>query len=55
VFPRDIDVTRKAEPTPVMVVVDAWLDTVPPDMSVRDPQHRMPTVPRRRPWSSDAM
>jgi hypothetical protein len=38
VFPRDIELIKQAAPAPVMVVVDAWLDTVPGGLSVRDPQ-----------------
>ena len=38
VFPRDLDLIRVADPRPAAVVVDCWLDTVPPDLLVRDPQ-----------------
>ena len=38
VFPRDINLIADAEPRPELVVVDAWLDTVPPGLRVRDPQ-----------------
>jgi hypothetical protein len=37
-FPRDIDLVRDADPVPAFVVVDAWLDTVPSNLSVKDPQ-----------------
>jgi hypothetical protein len=36
VFPRDLDLIRVADPMPA-AVVDCWLDTVPPDLPVRDP------------------
>ncbi|WP_343709724.1 bifunctional DNA primase/polymerase [Mycobacterium sp.] len=38
VFPRDIDLIIGADPAPALVVVDAWLDTVPTRLRVRDPQ-----------------
>ncbi len=38
VFPRDLPLIREADPAPALIVVDAWLDTVPPGLSVRDPQ-----------------
>ncbi|MDV3130013.1 AAA family ATPase [Mycobacterium sp. 21AC1] len=38
VFPRDLFLIAEADPSPVLIVVDAWLDTVPAGMSVRDPQ-----------------
>ena len=38
VFPRDIHLVAAADPAPVCVVVDAWLDTVPGSLSVKDPQ-----------------
>ena len=37
-FPRHINHVLTAEPRPVLVVVDAWLDTVDPRLQVRDPQ-----------------
>lgn len=37
-FPRDMHLIRDADPRPDLVIVDAWLDTVAPDLSVRDPQ-----------------
>lgn len=37
-FPRDLHLIADADPTPVLVVVDAWLDTVPAKLSVKDPQ-----------------
>ena len=36
IFPTDMDLITSANPA--MVVVDAWLDTVPSDMSVKDTQ-----------------
>jgi hypothetical protein len=36
-FPRDLDLIRTAVPKPVLVVVDAWLDTVPGVYNVKDP------------------
>lgn len=36
-FPRDIGLLREP-PAPALVVVDAWLDTVPPALRVKDPQ-----------------
>ena len=38
IFPRDKDLILYAEPAPVLVVIDAWLDTVAPDLKVRDSQ-----------------
>jgi AAA domain len=37
-FPRDLFLIAEADPAPAVVVVDAWLDTVPPGLSVKDPQ-----------------
>ncbi len=37
VFPRDIELIA-AEPHPDLVVVDCWLDTVPSNIQVKDPQ-----------------
>ena len=37
-FPRDIHLIDAVDPAPVLVVVDAWLDTVSAGLSVRDPQ-----------------
>lgn len=36
IFPRDIGLIYEAKPA--ILIVDAWLDTVPSDLSVRDPQ-----------------
>lgn len=38
VFPRDINLIAEAETRPALVVIDAWLDTVPHGLRVRDPQ-----------------
>ena len=38
IFPRDLHLIADANPTPVLVLVDAWLDTVPQSMNVKDPQ-----------------
>ena len=38
VFPRDLPLIMEADPKPVLVVVDAWLDTVPSNLKVKDPQ-----------------
>jgi len=37
-FPRHIGHVLNAKPRPMLVVVDAWLDTVDPRLMVRDPQ-----------------
>lgn len=36
-YPRDLDLIRTAVPKPALVVVDAWLDTVPGSYNVKDP------------------
>ncbi|MCV7302631.1 AAA family ATPase [Mycobacterium barrassiae] len=46
-FPRDIGVLADAEVTPALVVVDAWLDTVPSGLQVRDPQQARQAL---HPW-----
>ncbi|WP_084021657.1 AAA family ATPase [Mycobacterium avium] len=46
-FPRDIDVLSESEITPALVVVDAWLDTVPSGLQVRDPQQARQAL---HPW-----
>jgi hypothetical protein len=51
VFPRDLGLIRDADPAPVAVVVDAWLDTVPASMSVRDPQQARQAL---HPWKEVA-
>ncbi|OBK70263.1 AAA family ATPase [Mycobacterium sp. 1274761.0] len=47
VFPRDIYLIREADPAPVLVVVDCWLDTVTAALSVRDPQQARQAL---HPW-----
>jgi AAA domain len=47
VFPRDLYLIIGADPAPALVVVDAWLDTVPSRLSVRDPQHARQAL---HPW-----
>ncbi len=50
VFPDDMEYVT-AEPRPVLVVVDAWLDTVPAKLSVRDPQQARQAL---HPWKEAA-
>lgn len=47
VFPRDIHLIAEADPPPALLVVDAWLDTVPAMLSVRDPQQARQAL---HPW-----
>ncbi|BBZ15870.1 AAA family ATPase [Mycolicibacterium gadium] len=47
VFPQDIHLIAKADPAPALVVIDAWLDTVPAKLSVRDPQQARQAL---HPW-----
>lgn len=51
IFPRDLFLIIEAEPPPVLIVVDAWLDTVPTGLSVRDPQHARQAL---HPWREAA-
>ncbi len=51
VFPRDLFLIAEAEPAPALVVVDAWLDTVPAVLSVRDPQQARRAL---HPWKEVA-
>lgn len=51
IFPRDLDLIRTADPAPTLVVVDAWLDTVPAAMSVKDPQQARQAL---HPWKEVA-
>jgi hypothetical protein len=46
-FPRDLFLITKADLNPALVVVDAWLDTVPAMLSVRDPQQARQAL---HPW-----
>lgn len=50
-FPTDMDLIIGADPKPALVVVDAWLDTVPSRMSVRDPQQARYAL---HPWKDAA-
>ncbi|OBF92183.1 hypothetical protein A5791_14485 [Mycobacterium sp. 852002-51163_SCH5372311] len=47
IFPRDLFLITEADPAPVIIVVDAWLDTVPAMLSVRDPQQARQAL---HPW-----
>lgn len=38
VFPRDMFLITEIDPAPALVVIDAWLDTVPGSLRVKDPQ-----------------
>ncbi len=51
VFPRDMDLVRNADPQPVLIVVDAWLDTVAANLSVKDPQQARRAL---HPWKEVA-
>jgi hypothetical protein len=46
-FPRDLNLIYEANPAPALIVVDAWLDTVPAHLSVKDPQQARLAL---RPW-----
>ncbi len=50
-FPRDLHLIADADPPPVLVVVDAWLDTVPSGLKVRDPQDARKAL---HPWKEVA-
>lgn len=50
-FPKDMPTITEADPAPVLVVVDAWLDTVPQSMQVRNPQHARSAL---HPWREAA-
>ena len=47
VFPRDIHIMEAMDPSPVLVVVDCWLDTVPPGKKIADPQQARAVL---HPW-----
>lgn len=47
VFPCDIELIDTISPTPAMVVVDCWLDTVPAKLQVRDAQQARQAL---HPW-----
>lgn len=38
IFPRDLDIIEALDPAPSLIVVDAWVDTLPPDIDVKSPQ-----------------
>ncbi|WP_454835138.1 AAA family ATPase [Rhodococcus qingshengii] len=38
-FPRDMDVVAEAAKDSAIVIVDAWADTLPGSLTVKDPQH----------------
>lgn len=50
-FPNHLEVLYDAEVTPAMVIVDAWLDTVPSGLQVRDPQQARQAL---HPWTEFA-
>ncbi|ORX01318.1 hypothetical protein AWC30_13980 [Mycolicibacillus trivialis] len=50
-FPNHLEVLYDAEVTPAMVIVDAWLDTVPAGLQVRDPQQARQAL---HPWTEFA-
>lgn len=51
VFPRDLHLIAAADPVPLLIVVDAWLDTVSAGLSVRDPQQARQAL---HPWKEIA-
>lgn len=51
IFPADMHLVTEADPAPALVVVDAWLDTVPSGLSVRDPQQARRAL---HPWKEAA-
>ncbi|SCX15184.1 AAA family ATPase [Mycolicibacterium fluoranthenivorans] len=51
-FPRDLHLIYQADPTPALVVVDAWLDTVPAKFDVRNPQAARQAL---HPWREAAV
>nr|WP_255032476.1 MULTISPECIES: AAA family ATPase [unclassified Rhodococcus (in: high G+C Gram-positive bacteria)] len=50
-FPHDLHLIRESKTAPGLIVVDAWLDTVPTSMSVRDPQQARRAL---HPWKEIA-
>lgn len=50
-FPADMHLILDADPAPALVVVDAWLDTVPSGLSVKDPQQARRAL---HPWREAA-
>ena len=51
IFPRDLHLIAQADPAPALIVVDAWLDTVPGKISVKDPQQARQAL---HPWKEVA-
>lgn len=47
VFPLHLPIIAAADPVPALIVVDAWLDTVPAGIQVRDPQQARQAL---HPW-----
>lgn len=50
-FPRDLHLIAQADPAPALVVVDAWLDTVPSKLDVKNPQQARQAL---HPWKDVA-
>jgi hypothetical protein len=50
-FPRDIDLVISTVPSPYLIVVDAWADTVEGHLSVKDGQHARQAL---HPWKEVA-
>lgn len=50
-FPDHLDILRAEELAPALIVVDAWLDTVPASLSVKDPQQARQVL---HPWKEYA-
>jgi len=50
-FPDDMERIVEADPAPALVVCDAWLDTVPRRLQVRDPQQSRQAL---HPWKEAA-
>ena len=51
IFPDNMELITKADPKPDLVVVDAWLDTVPSGLKVRDTQQSREAL---HPWRDAA-
>lgn len=51
VFPRDTFLIAEADPAPLLIVVDAWLDTVAAGLTVKDPQQARQAL---HPWKEVA-
>ena len=50
-FPDDMHIILNADPTPALVVCDAWLDTVPGNLQIRDAQQSRQAL---HPWKEAA-